>query len=506
MKQSQRAKRGRRSRRVEWVRLDNASKIFPATANHKDTKVFRMFCELNEQVDPAVLQQALDRTLEAFPLYRSVLRRGVFWYYFENSELPALVERDDKALYSPLYIKGERQLAFRCTYHLNRINVEVFHALSDGTGAFWFLQTLVYHYLLLIHPEAFGDVPPDLGVLSSQRQRIDDSFDRHFRYRIGSNDEYKLPEEAAVDSAAQAILAEQSPKKHSRVYQIPGERFDLDRAGLIEGELSAKAVLALAHEYNTTLTVFITALFMQAIYEDMPYQKKIRPISIAVPVNLRQFYSSETARNFFSLIDVIHQKKSHDEVPELQELVDFVQASFKQGLSEERLTRRIMALIRLENLFPIRIIPTSVKDMVLRLSHRISDLNATGSVSNMGRVKMPAEMMPYIHHFGVSTSVRRPQICACSTGDRLLISFSSPLAENEVQRRFFRFFTERGIEVKISSNISVLPDREILTQAVDTGLVASSDVALKSRLPMLAKEDFDSLIESGKSKGDDQDA
>ncbi len=495
----------RRSRRVEWVRLDNASKIFPATASHKDTKVFRMFCELNEDVDPDLLQKALDQTLQAFPLYRSVLRRGVFWYYFENSGIEASVEADNKPLYSLLYIKGERMLAFRVNYHLTRINVEVFHALSDGTGAFWFLQTLVYHYLILKHPDQFRSGLPDLGVDASQKQRMDDSFDRHFRYRIGSNEEISLPASSVEARNDQPEPASSLRKVFSRrAYRIPGEKFELQRTGLIEGELSAAEVLKLAHEYKATLTVFITAVFMLAIYEDMPYLKKTRPVSIDVPVNLRQFYSSETARNFFSLINVRHLRQDKDKTPTLEELIDFVQNSFQNELGGEKLTKRIMTLMRLEKMWPVRIIPTSVKDVILRLSHWVSDLNSTASVSNMGRVKMPAAMMPFIHHFGVSTSVRRPQICACSTGDRLLISFSSPFRDNEIQRRFFNFFTERGIKVTISSNIAVLPDQRSLAVAADTGLAGSSEAALKGALPMVEKKDIDQLLQSNKQKGEDK--
>ena len=66
-----------------WQRLDNAAKIFPSNSTKSDTKVFRFCCELTEPVDPVLLQPALEATLESFPLYRAVLKRGLFWYYFE---------------------------------------------------------------------------------------------------------------------------------------------------------------------------------------------------------------------------------------------------------------------------------------------------------------------------------------------------------------------------------------------------------------------------------------
>ena len=78
---------------TRWSRLDNAAKIFPATSGKKDVRVFRFACELTEYVDPEILQQALDRTMELFPLFRSVLRKGLFWYYFESSDLKPVAKK-----------------------------------------------------------------------------------------------------------------------------------------------------------------------------------------------------------------------------------------------------------------------------------------------------------------------------------------------------------------------------------------------------------------------------
>ena len=42
-----------------WNRLDNAAKIFPPTTTRRDPKVFRFSCRFTEEVDPEVLQKAL---------------------------------------------------------------------------------------------------------------------------------------------------------------------------------------------------------------------------------------------------------------------------------------------------------------------------------------------------------------------------------------------------------------------------------------------------------------
>jgi len=67
--------------------------ILAATYSERDEKVFRISCELFEEVDPEILQQALDETIERFPYYKSVLRRGIFWYYLEDSDIRPLVEK-----------------------------------------------------------------------------------------------------------------------------------------------------------------------------------------------------------------------------------------------------------------------------------------------------------------------------------------------------------------------------------------------------------------------------
>ena len=55
-----------------------------------------------------------------------------------------------------------RQCAFRVLVYKNRVAVEFFHALTDGTGALVFVKTLLAEYL----SEKYGlSVPAEKGVL-----------------------------------------------------------------------------------------------------------------------------------------------------------------------------------------------------------------------------------------------------------------------------------------------------------------------------------------------------
>ena len=139
-------------RQRRWRKLDNAAQAFPAAAGKKDSRVFRFYCVLKETVDADTLQRALDLTMEKYPLFRSVLRKGLFWFYMEPRELPALVREEDRPPCSRIYVPDQKRLLFEVTYYKNRINLEVFHGLTDGTGAMQFLKELVRNYLTLTYP------------------------------------------------------------------------------------------------------------------------------------------------------------------------------------------------------------------------------------------------------------------------------------------------------------------------------------------------------------------
>ena len=139
--------------RRAWVRLDNASNIFLAARSDADPKVFRISAEMDHDVDPQLLQEALDATYDRYRLYHAVLRSGVFWYYLQDSDLRPLVTAEEQHTCAPIYQADRRRLLFRVMHHRQRIILEVFHALSDGTGALWFLSDLVAAYIRLRHPE-----------------------------------------------------------------------------------------------------------------------------------------------------------------------------------------------------------------------------------------------------------------------------------------------------------------------------------------------------------------
>ena len=161
-----------------WRKLDNAAQAFPAATGKKDTRVFRFYCQLKEDIQADLLQKALEETMEHYPVFSMVLRKGLFWFYLEQRDLPAKVEEEKRPPCSEIYVPDHKTLLFQVSYYKTRINFEVFHALTDGTGAMLFLKELVSNYLILCHPEEiFSKVSEDM---LTETDFEEDSFSQYY--------------------------------------------------------------------------------------------------------------------------------------------------------------------------------------------------------------------------------------------------------------------------------------------------------------------------------------
>ncbi len=420
----------------EWNKLDNAAKIFPANSKKSDTKVFRFSCELYDIVDQQVLQRALDITLEAFPLYMSVIKSGLFWYYFEKSRFKSVVTEENLPPCTTLYDKNNKTLLFRVMYYKKRIIFEAYHALADGAGALQFFKTLVFHYITIKYEYVLRGKKPVIDIEASKTQKLDDSFQRYYK------DEKN-----------------HTKKENIKACKIKGSKIPEYRFSVIEGVIPIDKILPKVKEYKASLTIFLAAVLMCAINEEIPVRLKRKPVILNIPVNLRNYYSSQTARNFFGVISVDYDfSKGSDD---LQEVIEVLKKKFKEKLTPEVLARRINKLAILENNYMVRIIPLKIKNLILQIAYAIANKSYTSSLSNVGVINMPEDVKPFIHSFDVFVSTDKIQACMCSFENVLRISFTSAFVSTEIQRRFFKTLTDIGIPVTIESNI-VDENREVL--------------------------------------------
>ena len=416
---------------LPWSRLDNAAKIFPPTSSARDTKVFRLACTLTQPVEPQPLAAALEATLEQFPFYRCALKKGLFWYYLENRRAPAQLAEEHTPPCAPLYRGDGRDPLYRVSYWRRRINLEVYHALADGTGAMRFLQLLVDEYLRRVHPESAEGAPLPAGEHASGAQRFDDSFARYYR-------------------PGQGVLPPRAPA----AYHLRGQRWPGRRLSVIEGRMSASAVLEQAHRYGATMTVFLIAVLIQSIGAQMPLGARRRPVVVTVPVNLRSYFPSLTARNFFGVVEVGYNFSARSGA--FEDIVAEVGRQLAEALCAERLSERMNRMAGLERMLLLRLVPLALKIPILRLFTLLSEREITVSFSNLGRITLPGWQRQWVEGFDVFLSTRRLQVCLVSYADALNISFTTPLVSADVQRGFFSRLAGMGIRVEAASNLGQL--------------------------------------------------
>ena len=447
-----------------WVRLDNASNIFLAAMSDIDTKVFRLSAEMDHVVDPTLLQQALDTVFDQYVLYHSVLRRGVFWYYLEQSDLRPVVTEEVLPPCDHLYHFDRHNLLFRVVHHDHRIVLEVLHALSDGTGASWVMQDLVSEYVRLRHPEEFDDVPAPSGV----KHGLDpDSFAVFHPRQPEQFAEAARPAplEAEEQVADAAVAADASPspapveprkllvtadlfrRGRRRVHRVHGQLNPDHRTRLIELTMNVTQVLPLARAHGVSLTVYLTALFLHAIREIDGVACQDRTMAVSVPVDLRQRFASTSARNFFATARLEHSQQDDSFTAMCTSLAEQLAHQTTSAALEAKLRK----LIGFEHHPLGRVLPRPLKDVVLGAVNRLNNRNLTVAMTNIGRVGFDDPVDAHVGAVFLAVSAARPQFSMASHGDILTVSFTSPFIQTQHQAAFVRELTSQGVRVQVAA-------------------------------------------------------
>ena len=422
-------------RKLRWMRLDNAAKIYPAAKKKNWHNMFRIAFTLKEAVDPAALQAALDVTVRRFPSVAVRVRRGMFWYYLEEiRRAPAVLPDRSWPLYHTPF-DDVRECAFRVLYYDKRIAVEFFHAVTDGTGGMQFAKTLVCEYLTQKYQEP---IPNTFGILDRlqlpQASEMEDSFLRY----------------------AGKVCAS---RKDTKAYQLRG---DTEPDGFIHvttGVVPIDKLKERSAAYGVSVTAFLGACVLWSILQVRAAGAsgvgRNLPIKVQIPVNLRRFFPSNTLRNFvyfFNLsIDPSLGEYSFEEV------LKIVEHQMGLELNAKVLQSRFTTNVRTEQNPILRAIPLFLKNVVMKAVYQaVGEQSATTCLSNLGQVQLPEEMEKYVDQaeFILSVQPKFPYNCsAVSLGNKLAITLTRAMTDPMLARVFFTFLVKQGIPVTLQSNL-----------------------------------------------------
>ncbi|MCC8168258.1 MAG: hypothetical protein LIO37_02830 [Clostridiales bacterium] len=414
---------------IRWEKIDNTALLFSAIAGEQMTNVYRLSVILHEEIRQDLLQQALDIVLPKFDGFNLRLRTGLFWVYFEENGKPAPRVTEEN-LFPCRYIRPNKNNSylFSVTYYGKKINLEVYHVLTDGMGGLIFLKELVYQYLRLSHPklrEQMGDSLSEQTFLSRE-----DSFRKNYR--------------------------RSRPKGYatSKAYRVHLEKLPAGEFGVMHGYMPLEQLRETAHHYGVSINEYLVGTFIWSVYQEclkgMPSK---RPIRVAVPVNLRPYFDSLTTKNFFVMVsaEFFPKKESY----EYAEVLTMVRQSLKSQINKEHLEDLFSYSVATMLNVGLRAIPIFIKNIGMRIIYGNSALANTSTVTNVGDVKVDEPYRQYIENFQAFIAMSKGQKLKgtiCSYNGILTFTFTSIFSETMVQKRFFRTIAADGVDVRIETN------------------------------------------------------
>ena len=425
---------GNDKKKLRWLRLDNAAKIYPAARNHNWSNIFRLSVTLTEAVDRQILSQALDLTVQRIPSIAARLRRGLFWYYLEQVSHSPAIRKEAACPLLPMPKWEARKCAFRVIVYDCRIAVEFFHSLTDGNGGLVFLKTLVAEYL---HQKYGIIVGTDHGVLNCADSPVSEEMEDSFLKHAGP-----IP----------------AGRREFNAYRLSGTLEPDNFRHLVCLQIPVEQILDAAHSHGVSVTTYLCAAMMQAIMDiqkaHIPWRRFRKPVKIQVPVDLRRLFPSQSLRNFALYVNTEADPRLGDY--SFRELCQLVHHQMGLAVTQKQMGRQIAANVQSERSLLVRAMPLFLKNIALKLVFKaVGERKICLSLSNLGPANLPEYMKPYVERmdFILAPQSTAPHNCGViSVGETLYLNFIRNVREPELEASFCRVLQRQGLPVLAESN------------------------------------------------------
>lgn len=405
---------------ITWFPLDDAAKIYPLSMAHGNMSVFRLSLYLKEAVEPILLQMALNFTIKRFPSFATTVKKGFFWHYLDSTKRRFIIERERDLPCQPMKVSHSGSTSFRVLYFENRISVEFFHMLADGTGGMTFLKVLTAEYLRLrgitIAPnETLWDSDADPTA-----EEVENAFTK-VPVRHGGSGFMERP----------AMQMSGKPNRHNP-------------CRVIHFKMPVEELKNAATRCHATVTAYLLALSFLAFRSSTDELKG--ECSIQVPVNMRKFYPSNTVRNFSMYCAVRIPLES---ITDFNSLIARIKDGLREGTAQEPLTQMVGATERLVN--TLKYIPLFIKQPVARMvTNFLNDNTCSNIFSNLGVVRVPSAMAAHIESADFTLSTYATKRCACtlvSINDTATLTITKNVVDPSFEERLYDLLLADGLSV-----------------------------------------------------------
>lgn len=403
---------------ILWYPLDDAAKIYPLSMNRNQMSVFRLSVYLNGDVIPELLQIALSFAIKRFPFFATTIKNGFFWHYIDSTKRRFSIHPETESPCMPMNISRSGSQSFRILYYRNRISVEFFHILTDGSGGTIFLKTLTAEYLRLLGI----DIPCGEGILDINSVPSDVESSNDFSKAIPVGKAAGFMDKMAV--------------------QMSGKLAGVRPCQVIHFDFDSTELQAAAKQKNASVTALVLALMF--IAGKAATEETRGSIHIQVPVNMRKFYDSDTIRNFSLYCSIRIPLGSINDV---EGILPEIKKQLVENASKEAMNSMMNATVKLVRI--LKYVPLFLKRPAARLVYGfLGDKVFSNTLSNLGVVKIPEEMRPYVKKmdFILGTGITNRASCSMVTlGSTTTFSIAKTTADPSFENKLYGLFKENGL-------------------------------------------------------------
>ena len=418
-----------------FIALDNSALIYPPTEARYNANTYRLSMDLKQEIVPQILELALHKTLERCSYAKVSLHKGFFWYFLSpNDKSPVLYEEGSYPS-ARISLKDNNGYLFKVLYSKHRIALECFHALTDGSGALVYLKMIVSEYCRIAD---IAEVTFD-GALDFAAKPNGQEFSDPFQHFYDKN----IPGSPSTGAA----------------YHRKGTGEYDDRVKVISAMVDANVLRSRCRERGYTITVYLSSILAMVLQEfqrqEVPQQKKRKPIKLSVPMNLRKIFHFDTMRNF-TLFAVPGIEPAIGPYT-FEEILKKMHLDMALSQDPKKIRSQIKRNVGGERHILMRFAPTAIKNPLFKLlSDSLGDDLYSAIISNLGYVKVPEELESSVSRMDFYLcpgQMNKVSLAVVGFKDKVVINFSSFFnTDTSLERSFCRFLVEDGIPVEVSTN------------------------------------------------------
>lgn len=407
-----------------WRRLDNTAKIF-SVEEKKSYNTFRLSVVLNEEIDSKILKSAVIKSIDTFPSYKVKIRSGLFWNYLDYNLKEPIVEEENQIPCNSINLRKNNNYLFKVTYFNNKINLDVFHVLTDGIGAALFFKSILYNYL---------DKKYDLKSTNKEIEKDIVITQDEYLKNVEKNYKYKKEYKKAF------LIKDKSNSSINKTYHYI---LDLEK------------VKSISKMYKVSITEYLTAHYIYALYRTIYNKSSDKDIVIAIPIDLRNHYQTQTFSNFFTCMNINGNVVNNENVS-FNQILNQVHTEFRNKLTLENVKSYLFRDVKLGTNIVIRLIPLVVKKIFMKYFGKLVNQSATSTLSNIGLIKIDEQYKEYIDNIMVMVNagkVQKIKCTICSYENKLTVTINSNLVSNDFENEFYRLLEKYIGKVRLESNM-----------------------------------------------------